>query len=208
MIEDVNWPYKVNQVQLHLRDQAIIAFTILVGIRASEFGGLPERKGKTRTGKIRVLPATQPLRKKQTRVYQTHILIVNVQPLKHGDLRDEIILPKSGVFAPFTAIIEEWLQQVPDEESVLFPSAIKATGKLNWEQPLRRSRIQWIIKSQTGMFPHWFRGICESVYGRIFFKNDAWALKKFMGLKNLESTSPYVEGQWKTYEKNIFKEKL
>ena len=182
LLNNVNWPYKVNKDQLQQRDKALVAFFICTGIRNSEH---------------------QTIKRKQTRIYKTHILLVNVQPLKHGILREEIIFPKKGSLAPFTFIFEAWLKQVPSENSVLFPAA-SATGVLNWSKPLSRQRIHWIIKTQTGMFPHWFRGVCESIYGKQVFKNDAWALKDFMGLVNLESTSPYVSGNWKQHEKNIY----
>jgi integrase len=182
IVQKVSWNYKVNIDQLQLRDRALVCFFILTGIRNTEH---------------------QSIKKKQTRIYETHILVVNVQPKKHGKLREEIILPKAGGFAPFTAIVQEWLQQVPDDNSVLFPSADQR-GELDWSQGLSRQRVHWIIKTTTGMFPHWFRGVCETIYGKQVFKNDAWALKDFMGLVNLDSTSPYVNGQWKVHEKNVY----
>lgn len=181
-VQKIQWNYKVNKDQLQLRDKAIACFIILTGIRNSEH---------------------QNIKKKQTRNYKTHILIANVHPSKRGLLREEIILPKKGGLAQFTAIFEEWLNNVPDDESVIFPSA-NMQGDLLWNKPLSRQRIHWIIKTTTGMFPHWFRGVCETIYGKQIFKNDAWALKDFMGLVNLDSTSPYVSGQWKQHEKNIY----
>lgn len=183
IVQKVAWDYKVNIDQLQLRDRALVCFYILTGIRNSEH-------------KI--------IKKKQTRIYETHILIINVQPEKHGKLRPEIILPKSGGFASFTAIFQQWLEQVPDDNSILFPAA-NQRGQLNWSQGLSRQRVHWIIKKTTGMFPHWFRGVCETIYGKQIFQNDAWALKDFMGLVNLDSTSPYVSSQWKIHEKNVYK---
>jgi len=183
MVNKAAWPYKVNENQLHQRDKALVSFLLLTGVRNSE---------------------TQSIKKKQIRNYKTHILIVNVQPSKHGKLRAEIILPKTGAFAPFTAIFETWLKQIPTNDSVLFPTA-NLEGNLDWNRSLGRQRIHWIIKTTTGMFPHWFRGVCETIYGKQIFKNDAWALKDFMGLVNLDSTSAYVSGQWKHYEENVYK---
>ena len=180
----IQWPYKTNRQQLQQRDQALAAFYLLTGIRNAEH---------------------QTIHKKQLRNYKTHILLVNVQPSKRGKLREEIILPKAGGLAPFTEIFEAWLTQVPDENSVLFPTAKKSNGQLQWDKPMQRGRIHNIIKSTTGLFPHWFRGACETIYGKQIFKNDAWALKDFMGLQRLDSTAPYVSSQWKIYEKNISK---
>ncbi len=185
IVQKVSWDYKVNIDQLQLRDKALVCFYILTGIRNSEH---------------------QSIKRKQTRIYETHILVVNVQPEKHGKLREEIILPKSGGLAPFTAIFQEWLEQVPDDDSVLFPAADQR-GELIWNQGLSRQRVHWIIKTTTGLFPHWFRGVCETIYGKQIFRNDAWALKDFMGLVNLDSTSPYVSSQWKVHEQNIYEVK-
>lgn len=182
IVQKVSWDYKVNTEQLQLRDRALVCFFILTGIRNTEH---------------------QSIKKKQTRIYKTHILVVNVQPKKHGKLREEIILPKSGGLAQFTAVVEKWLEQVPDDNSVLFPAADQR-GELIWNKGLSRQRVHRIIKTTTGMFPHWFRGVCETIYGKQIFRNDAWALKDFMGLVNLDSTSPYVSGQWKVHEKNVF----
>jgi len=41
------------------------------------------------------------------------------------------------------------------------------------------------------------QGVCENIYGKLIFNNDAWKLKEFMGLKRLDSTTPYVKGSWK-----------
>lgn len=183
IVQHTQWPYKTNIDQLQMRDQAVVSFFILTGIRNSEH---------------------KQLRKKQTRIYKTHILIINVQPSKRGKLREEIVLPKTGGLSYFTLTFEKWLMQVPGDNDVLFPSA-DLNGKLHWDKPLSRKRVHWIIKTTTGFFPHWFRGVCETLYGKQIFKNDAWALKDFMGLIDLESTLPYVSSQWKQYEKNIFK---
>jgi integrase len=185
-VQKVQWPYKVNAAQLHQRDQALTSFLILAGVRNSE---------------------TQKIRKKQTRIYKTHILIVNIETVKRGNIREKVILPKQGGLAPFTKIFEDWLTQVPHEEAILFPSA-NANGTLNWKQPLNRNRVHWIIKTTCGKFPHWFRGVCETIHGQQFFKNDAWALQKYMGLKSLDSTSPYVSSPWEKYTKNILEGKI
>jgi hypothetical protein len=39
---------------------------------------------------------------------------------------------------------------------------------------------------------HWFRGVSETLYGKVVFKNDRYKLAKFMGLKGLDSTLSYV----------------
>jgi len=181
-VQKIEWPYKVNTSQLQQRDQALVCFFILTGIRNAE---------------------SQTIKKKQIRSYKTHILVVNHQPSKNGNLRSEIILPKKGGLAPFTAIFEKWLQQVLDPECILFPTS-NSEGKLNWNKPLGRKRVHQLIQATCGMFPHWFRGVCETLYGKQVFKNNLFALQEFMGVKNIQNLVPYVSGQWKQYEKNIY----
>ena len=181
-IQQAQWPYKTNTHQLWKRDQALIAFLILTGVRNSE---------------------TQHITKKQTHNFKTHILVTNIKTLKNGHTREKTTLPKKGAFAPFTQTFQTWLDQIPHEDAVLFPAA-NPDGTLNWNKPLSRPRIHHIIKTTTGKFPHWLRGVCETIYGQQIFKNDAWALKDFMGLKRLDSTNPYVQSPWKKYTKNIY----
>ena len=117
----------------------------------------------------------------------------NVNTEKHGKMRGEIILPKKGNLARFTLIFEEWLAQVPSEDSFVFPSG--NSNGLNFLRPQTRSRSHRIIKSTTGKFPHWFRAVAENIYGRLVFGNNPYKLKDFMGLVNLESTTPYIQAQ-------------
>jgi len=111
-----------------------------------------------------------------------------------------------GNFAPFTRKFSEWLQKIPNENCFIFPSG--GIHGFNWKSKLSRQRAHWIIKTATQRFPHWFRGVCETVYGRLIFQNDAWKLKEFMGLKNLDSTTPYVGGSWEEDERRIFELQL
>jgi len=179
------WPYKTNREEYWLRDQALISILILTGVRVTE---------------------ALNLRKLQFRIYEDHILLANVETKKKGLIRKKIILPLKGNFAPFTRKFSEWLQKIPNENCFIFPSG--GIHGFNWKSKLSRQRAHWIIKTATQRFPHWFRGVCETVYGRLIFQNDAWKLKEFMGLKNLDSTTPYVGGSWEEDEKRIFELQL
>jgi len=185
-VQQIEWPYQNNVYLLQLRDKAMAALFILTGIRVSE---------------------REQLIRKMFHEYANHIAISEIQPLKHGLPRDEIVLPKTGGLAPFTKIFAEWLQNVPEPESVIFPKA-KPNGEFIWNQVVGRGRVHQIIKQTTGLFPHWFRGVCETIYGKIIFKKDAWKLKEFMGLVNLDSTTPYVGGSWTENKREIFKVKI
>jgi len=175
------WDYKTDKEVYQLRDRALISILILTGLRISE---------------------ALMLKRLQFRIYDNRIILVNVKTVKSGLIRRKITLPKEGKLAEFTGIVERWLRMVPKEEHYVFPSGC-AYGP-RWDTPLSRGRAFWIIKKQTGRFPHWFRSVCETIYGRLIFNNDAWKLKEFMGLKKLDSTSPYVRGSWEEDEHKIF----
>jgi len=185
IIELDGWPYKTNMEQLRLRDRGLICLLILTGLRISE--------------------ALQ-LKKLQFRVYENEIVLANAQTMKRGLMRTKIILPKKGSLATFTLAFEEWLLNVPKDECYVFAKYTSLRdGSFLWDKPLSSKRAFWIIKITTGKFPHWFRAVCETVYGRLVFKSDAWKLKEFMGLRRLDSTTPYVKGSWEDNEKEIYK---
>lgn len=175
------WPYKTNRQEFQLRDRALMSLLILTGLRISE---------------------VLMLRKLQFRVYNKKIMLKSVRTKKSGYTREKITLPKTGSLARFTDVFENWLRLVSTKEHYIFPCGT-AYG-FNWHKHLGRKRAFWIIKTTTGKFPHYFRAVCETIYGRIIFKNDAWKLKQFMGLKRLDSTTPYVQGSWEEDEHRIF----
>lgn len=179
LITQMSWNYKTNISLLQLRDKALFALLLLTGTRISE---------------------ALELKKKQTLDLPTKILIANVKTLKHGYIRDEIDLPKIGSLAILTKHVENWLIQIPDKENYLFPRG--SPNGFIWSQPLGRKRAHWIIKTQTKMFPHWARAVCETIYGKVIFK-DSYDLMRFMGLKRLDSTTPYVQSNWKEKRKRI-----
>jgi integrase len=179
------WDYKTNMVLFKLRDRALICILILTGCRISE--------------------ALQ-LKKLQFRVYEDEIVLANVGTVKRGLMRNKIVLPKKGKLSVFTLAFEEWLLNIPRDDCYVFPRATSLRGgTFLWDKPLSAKRAYWIIKTGTGKFPHWFRAVCETVYGRLVFKSDAWKLKEFMGLKRLDSTSPYVKGTWEDNLDEIYK---
>lgn len=179
-VAKTEWNYKSLMI-LQTRDKALVCLLMLSGLRISEALGL---------------------RKKQFRVYEDKVLIANAVTLKHGLLRPKIILTRKGRLAPFTEIFLEWFNQLPEYAEYVFGSGC-ALG-LSYDRHIGRIRAYQII-STAGKFPHWYRSVCESIYGRMVFKNDAWKLKSYMGLKSLESTSPYVSGNWEQNEKDIDK---
>lgn len=185
LINKVRWPYGETPLkeQLIKRDQAIFAFIFLSGCRISE---------------------AIEVKRKQFRIYPNRIEAVNIVPKKRGLLRSHITFPKTGGFAPITAIFEKWLIEVPDEpDYYLFPQGHCRAYHFNYKKHISRRRIYPII-ALSGKFPHWGRAVNETIYGRLVFKNDPWKLKQFMGLKSLDATMPYVQGNWEESEKNVY----
>jgi hypothetical protein len=176
------WDYKTQPNELALRDKALVSALILIGPRASETA----------------------IKRKQFLIKSNEVLVLNVETLKHGNLRKEIVLPRVGALGIYTDILVAWLEQVNDSNAYVFPSA-DAYGHFFWNQPLGRKRIWQIIKEATGLFPHWFRGVHETIYGRKVFQRDAWKLKEHMGLKRLDSTADYVRGEMEAEDKKRLK---
>jgi integrase len=182
LAKKIEYNYKSKNKQLlNTRDKAIFAFLLLTGCRVSEL---------------------QKIKRKQLRIYENRIEAANIYTLKRGLLRKKIILPKIGALKNLTYIFEGWLINIKEPENFVFPKS--NNEKIDYQKPLGRKRIYNIIHL-TGLFPHWCRGVCETIYAKKIFKNDAYKLKEFMGLKRLESTTPYVQGNWEENEKEIYK---
>ena len=176
-----HYPYKV-LTEFKDRDIAICSTLVLSGVRASEL----------------------KLKKKQFVNLEDRILLLNVKTEKHGDMRPQTVFPKSGILKEFTLTVADWLEQVPENDSYVFPSGT-AFG-VCWGQPLGRRRVFEIIKLKTGNFPHWLRGVHETYYGEVVFKGNAWKLARHMGLKRLDSTTPYVQSSYtEDIEERLFK---
>lgn len=185
IIRKVQWPYKANIEQLQQRDQGFTALLSLTGLRVSE---------------------AVKLKRSQFRIYMDRIELANAETLKHGLLRKRIYLPKTekARLKPLTNIFEVWLTQVQDKAKYVFPSAKGFTSTIDWSKHVDRTRMHSIIFKTTGKFPHWFRAVCETWYGREVFNNNAWKLKSFMGLKRLDSTTAYVQAEWEDNKAEIF----
>jgi hypothetical protein len=123
--------------------------------------------------------------------------------MKRGKIRKQIILPKRGGLAPFTEMFETWYNKIPYKENILFPTATP-DGTPQWNKPLSRDRAQKIILKTTGLFPHWFRGAHETLYGNQILKGDIYALVEHMGVRRVDSVLPYVTSQIEKYTPNLY----
>ena len=156
--------------QLKDRDSALCCLLVLAGVRATE---------------------VSLLKRKQFKILENKILLLNVKTEKGGDMRPRIEFTKTGALKEFTFCFENWLRQVPSEEAHVFPHG--SSFGLSWDSSITRSRVFAIVQLKTGKFPHYLRGVHETYYGETIFEGDAWRLANHMGLKRLDSTRPYVQ---------------
>jgi integrase len=176
------WPYKSQMKKvLQTRDKALFAFLLLTGCRASE--------------------AVQ-IKRSQIVDYKTHIEVLNISTLKHGNVRLKVYLPKKGRLNTLTLLVSAWIKYVEQPNDYLWPTAKGCV--LNYNKPIERKRVYQIIR-QTGLFPHWCRAVCETVYGRQVFKNDPYKLMRFMGIRSINNILPYVQASWEENIKDIYK---
>jgi len=186
-LEAPSWNYKINMGPFELRDKALFSLLILTGGRASEIGLV----------KI-----------SQFHIAGPGVTIHNFVTFKEGLLRKEIYLPRTGALGIYTDVCLEWIKELRASgipENGHFIPAGDPYGNFVFSRGLGRKRIWAIIKFRTGLFPHWFRGVHETIYGRLVFKNDAWKLKEHMGLKRVDSTAPYVRGELEAHDLNRLK---
>jgi integrase len=186
-ILNIEWPYVKPETKdiLHDRDQGLAAFLSLIGTRISE---------------------ALRLKRKWFTIEEDRISIADIQPGKRGNIRSGLWLPRTGKLASLTEIFYKWLMQVPnDPEAYVFPSA-KPFGFIHWNRHIERARAHWIIKTTIGKFPHWYRGVTETYVGKVIFRNDPYKLKKFMGVRRIESVYPYVGEPWEQDLENFSQE--
>ena len=176
-----HYPYKV-LTELKERDSALCCLLVLSGVRASE----------------------TKLKRKQFRELEDRIVLRNVKTLKRGDIRYNIVFPKSGILKEFTLCLKRWLDQVPEPDNYIIPHG--SSFGISWNKSLSRKRIERIVSLKTGKFPHWLRGVHETYYGEVIFRGNAWKLTSHMGLKRVESTKPYVQSSYtEDIEERLFK---
>lgn len=123
--------------------------------------------------------------------------------MKHGLLRKQIVIPLEGPLGNLGMKVKEWLDTVPTDQSFVFPPY--GFDSFEWDKTMRPQRWSWILKKTNGLFPHYYRGLCETYLGRGVFKNNPWQLKSYMGLARLDSTASYVSAEWEERKKDFFR---
>jgi len=198
-------PYKnpAYREQFILRDKALISFFILTGLRVNE---------------------ALAIRMNQIVETKNFVKVLRVKTEKFNFVREEILMPQKGKLAPFTAIFEQWFQIVKTEGEkwkqgvYVFPRAVSGIKRhrfynvdpdqrieaFYWNKRLHIGRVEAMIRRCTGnKFPHWYRHVFETFYGRIICQRDPWSLAKTMGYRRIESTASYVKGATPSEEKRL-----
>ena len=189
-VDSITWDYKSDGKPFYIeRDQACASLIILTGLRIAEVLG---------SSKDAPYPY-YPLHKKDFTETSHEVILNRVKTEKHGEERSNIVMPLSGELAFFTLKFQAWLNRVPDKNCVIFPRGRYSTqvnkpfeAYFNWNKSLDRRRYWRIVKDTLDKFPHWFRGVDETIYGRMVFGNDPFTLKEHMGVKTIEAVVPYV----------------
>ena len=159
IIENTEWNYSSEfRDILIMRDKAIVATLLLSGLRISE---------------------ANQLKLSQIKEQSKRFLLLGVNTLKNGDVRDRIVIPKDGILGQLTVYFDKWYRYLMQKPKAffLFPSGC-AFG-LTYRNFIPSCRVHQIMKNTTNYFPHWCRAVYENVYGHIVFENDAWKLKVY-----------------------------
>lgn len=121
--------------------------------------------------------------------------LFKVETRKGGNIRKEILLPRAGGLAPFVELFEDYMGLVsrieprPRSEDHIFPSVRK--GGILWKRHLSRSAAYEVVNKTTGKFPHFFRGVAETFYGKVY-RGDPWGHARHFGLRRIDSSLDYV----------------
>lgn len=168
-IENKHWRYSWNREFLELRDKALISLTYLLCGRVSEI--------------LR-------LKREQFKEHKRFLIVKEYRVLKNkvNPIRDDWALPKQGRLAPFTAIIRQYLNQLPRTRNKVFQ--------------IKRARAHQIVKKITGKWLHWFRAMGEAYYMRKVFK-DPVKCASALRLRRSDTLIEYVPYEWKDYAKQL-----
>ncbi len=179
--------YRENREVLRKRDIALVSFLIDTGFRITE--GL---------GVKRLQYFTEPVLEWRGKIMEDCHSILNVEPEKQRGktkkVRPRVPLLRTGPLAPFTKIVESWIESIGDSESFLYPRGYGAVWDAKRErEPLKRSRAYQIVSEITEKYPHYCRRLCASYWGRLL---NPFELKAFFAWAKVASGEPYVGLAW------------
>ena len=88
IIENTEWNYSSEfRDILIMRDKALVAALLLSGLRVSE---------------------ANQLKLSQVKEQSKRFLLLGVNTLKNGDVRDRIVIPKDGILGQLTVYFDKW----------------------------------------------------------------------------------------------------
>jgi len=164
--------YQYGRDKLHARDKALMALTYLTCGRINEV----LRLRKSQFKEMRQLPNyAEP---------DSNILICHefwVSKRKKGKRHPllDLPLPRVGTFAPFTALVEDYLKY------------LKRNAKLF---TFGEHRAWVIINYITGQWCHWFRA--QSLSYQVNLIGSALRVARQRGVENPTTIAHYYRGQW------------
>lgn len=169
-IQNKHWEYSpAYRDFLELRDKALISLLYLMCGRISE---------------------VLRLKREQFKEQKNFLIVTEFKVVKNkvNPIRDDWALPKQGKLAPFTHIILEYLEKLPEKRNQLFL--------------IKRSRAWQIVNEITGKWNHWFRAMGEAFYMKNVFKEPVKCASA-LRLRRSDTLIEYVPFEWKDYEKQL-----
>lgn len=191
LIQDVkkmkhDYKNPVYRQQYLLRDKALLCGLILSGCRIAEL-----------------------LRLKWNQVNESSsfIRLINVETERDDYTRLEILMPRKGRLAPFTAVFEEWYHFVLHQTHrwhdtrrhtyYLFPYAVSGLQRhrhylqpfelrlegFYWNQHLDRSQARKLIVEGTGHSPRYYRRLYQHWYYSLVCNRDRTLLQQALGFR-------------------------
>jgi len=142
---------------------------------------------KRRKTHVKVRPKWNPV----TEQWETQKITVQAKPHPMID----IPLPREGMLAPFTEIIEEYLACLRKNDRLFHFKASRA-----WQIVFHCSG-GYMDEVLIGKWNHWFRSQSLSYFVRMI--RNATAVAKTRGIENVQTISHYYKGDWLSNIKEI-----
>jgi len=173
------WPYANNQQFYHARDRALLALLYLTAGRISAV--------------LRLVKAQFDFDADPDFIIIRNMIVIKRKKehvRREGYPLRDVGLPRKGTLAPFTKLVETYLNMISHDD-VLFPFG--------------RKRAWQITNHITGKWNHYFRSQSESYYGRYVFRRDPIGLAEYIGIKNIQTLKEYVKTTWEDYRDQLLR---
>jgi len=180
LITSRSWPYRTWAPHYHKRDRCFLALLYLTAGRICEVLSLKRSQFDLKAD-------------------PQFIIIRNMITEKIGPassnlpFREEFPLPREGDLKPFTDLVLEYLEELHEEDEILFP--------------FKRQRGWRIVNHITGFWPHWFRAQAERMYGKLIGggPEGIYKLRDFLNVANIQTLGKYIKTEWEESRENLLK---